>query len=205
MSAAMRDRTLALAGLLQATSMVRQVATTGETENGFLTASIESVFRLEAETPEAVYGGAGGVGRGLRGLVQQIEGGADPAPARLAFTVLQVERRFSAQPRMMDTIARGIREIDRQREHWGPVHPTVLARLGELYSANISTLRPRVLVQGNPTYLAQPEVVAEIRAVLLAALRSAVLWRQLGGTYWDVLFSRRAIAQAARDWLRQSP
>ena len=52
-------------------------------------------------------------------------------------------------------------------------------------------LRPRVLVQGNPHYLGQANVVAEIRAVLLAALRSAVLWRQLGGSLWDFLLRRR--------------
>ncbi|MBS7455912.1 high frequency lysogenization protein HflD [Coralloluteibacterium stylophorae] len=206
MSGDVRDRVLALGGLLQATSMVRQIAGNGETDNACLTASIESVFRLDAESPEAVYGSANRVGRGLRVLLQQLEGGgADPAPARLAFTILQVERRFSAQPRMMDKVAGDIAAIDRQREHFGPTHPTVLARLGELYSSTISTLRPRVMVQGNPNYLAQPEVVAEIRATLLAGLRSAVLWRQMGGRYWDVVFARRAMAQAARDWIKRLP
>jgi high frequency lysogenization protein len=52
------------------------------------------------------------------------------------------------------------------------------------------------MVQGNPHYLGQPGVVAEIRAILLAAVRAAVLWRQVGGSYWDFLFSRRAMVQA---------
>lgn len=39
-------------------------------------------------------------------------------------------------------------------------------------------------------------MVAEIRALLLAAVRSAVLWRQLGGSYWDFLFSRKAMIEA---------
>jgi high frequency lysogenization protein len=58
-----------------------------------------------------------------------------------------------------------------------------------------------VMVQGNPHYLGQPGVVAEIRAILLAAVRAAVLWRQLGGSYWDFLFSRRAMAAAIDGWL----
>jgi high frequency lysogenization protein len=77
----------------------------------------------------------------------------------------------------------------------------VLARLGELYSEQISPLGPRVLVQGNPVYLAQPSVVGEIRATLLAALRAAVLWRQVGGSYWDFLWSRRAMVETARGLL----
>ena len=73
----------------------------------------------------------------------------------------------------------------------GSTHPDVLAALGSLYADTVSHLRPRVLVQGNPHYLGQAGVVAEIRAVLLAALRSAVLWRQLGGSLWDFLLRRR--------------
>ena len=52
------------------------------------------------------------------------------------------------------------------------------------------------MVQGNPHYLGQAGVVAEIRALLLSALRSAVLWRQLGGSMWDFVFRRRDLASA---------
>ncbi len=72
----------------------------------------------------------------------------------------------------------------------------MLASLGGLYADTISHLKPRVMVQGNPHYLGQAGVVAEIRALLLAAVRSAVLWRQLGGSYWDFLFSRKAMIEA---------
>ena len=65
-----------------------------------------------------------------------------------------------------------------------------------MYADTISHLRPRVLVQGNPHYLGQAGVVAEIRAMLLAALRSAVLWRQLDGSLWDFLLRRRELMQA---------
>ena len=59
-----------------------------------------------------------------------------------------------------------------------------------------ATCGPRVLVQGNPHYLGQADVVAEIRAVLLAALRSAVLWRQMGGSLWDFVLRRRDLVAA---------
>ena len=78
-------------------------------------------------------------------------------------------------------------------EQLGSTHPQVLSGLGRLYADSISHLRPRVLVQGNPHYLGQADIVAEIRAVLLAALRSAVLWRQLDGSLWDFLLRRRAM------------
>ena len=57
------------------------------------------------------------------------------------------------------------------------------------------------MVQGNPVYLAQAQVVSEVRAALLTAVRAALLWRQLGGSYWDFFLSRGRITEATRSLL----
>jgi high frequency lysogenization protein len=198
----MKDRALALAGLLQAVHLVQQMAQTGQSESKPLGACIDSLFRFDAETPEAVFGGAASLEIGLSRLVNQLEGGSgrDAAVTRMAMTVLHLERRFIGNHGAVEAVRKGLEEIARQREHWGPTHPTVLSRLGDLYAAELSPIGPRVLVQGNPVYLGQPDLVGEVRATLLAAIRAAVLWRQLGGSYWDFLFGRRALVQAAREW-----
>jgi high frequency lysogenization protein len=36
---------------------------------------------------------------------------------------------------------------------------------------------------------------------LRSALRSAVLWRQLGGSYWDFVFRRRAMMEVVEEEL----
>jgi high frequency lysogenization protein len=41
-----------------------------------------------------------------------------------------------------------------------------------------------------------------IRALLLAGIRAAWLWRQVGGSRWRVLFGRTALLEAAREYLR---
>jgi high frequency lysogenization protein len=199
----MKDRALALAGLLQAVHLVQQMAQTGQAESKPLAACIDSLFRFEAETPEAVFDGAIKLEPGLQRLVNQLEGGAgrDAALTRMAMTVLHLERRFMRQHGAVEAVRAGLEDIGRQHAHWGPTHPTVLARLGELYAKELSPIGPRVLVQGNPVYLGQPDLVGEVRAALLAAIRAAVLWRQLGGSYWDFLFGRRALVQSARGWL----
>ncbi len=200
----MKDRALALAGLLQAVQLVQQMAQTGQAESKPLAACIDSLFRFDAETPEAVFDGADKLEPGLRRLLSQLEGGAgrDGAVTRMAMTVLHLERRFMRQPAAVEAVHSGLEEIGRQHAHWGPTHPTVLARLGELYAKELSPVGPRVLVQGNPVYLGQPDLVGEVRATLLAAIRAAVLWRQLGGSQWDFLFGRRALVQAAHEWLQ---
>ncbi len=97
-----------------------------------------------------------------------------------ALATLQLERRFSGEPNTLAAVGNGIASIAPTAESMGAVHPDVLASLGGLYADTISHLRPRIMVQGNPHYLGYTGVVSEIRALLLAAVRSAMLWRQLG-------------------------
>jgi high frequency lysogenization protein len=123
--------------------------------------------------------------------------GSDALLPRLTLSVLQLERRFVADHAMTEQVRQGIIALQPLAGNVGVAHPEVLAGLGRLYADTVSHLRPRVMVQGNPHYLAQADVVAEIRAVLLAALRSAVLWRQLGGSLWDLLLRRGEILACA--------
>ena len=201
----MRERALALAGLMQAAALVHRIAHVGSADGDALAASLGSVFRIDAETVDAVYGGVRGMRLGLETLLSQLDGnGRDPSMTRIAATVLHVERRLAGRRDMLEVLRAGLEQVARQAEHLGSSHPTVLARLAELYGGTVSTLRPRVLVRGNPQYLAQDSVVSEIRAVLLAAVRSAVLWRQVGGSYPDLLLRRRPLATAARALLDEA-
>ena len=188
---AMDDRVLALAGLAQALRQVRRIADTGQADAQVVATALDSVFRIDAPSPLGVYGDAAALRPGLRVVRDYLaNAGDDPLLPRLALAVTQLERRFSRDDAMAGRVHEGILALAPTAERLGSAHPDVLATLGALYADTVSQLRPRVLVQGNPHYLAQPGVVAEIRAVLLAALRSAVLWRQLGGSPWDFLFRR---------------
>lgn len=203
MSGTMPERALALAGLLQAAKLVQRVAQEGVFESPDLDAVLASIFRLDADSTEAVYGSAQLLRPGLQALIEHLDGGVarDAPTSRIVVTVLHVERKLMRRPDLLAKIREGVLDTARQREHFGIGHATVAGKLGELYAGTVSTLSPRVLVQGNPLQLSQPAVVAQIRAVLLAAMRSAVLWRQLGGSYWDLWLRRRALLIAARGWL----
>jgi high frequency lysogenization protein len=198
----MKDRVLALAGLLQSVRLVQQMANNGQAKTRPLTACIDSLFRFDADSTEAVFGGARALEPGLRRVIAQLDGSdRDSAQTRIAMNVLHLERRFIGSPMTVEAVRHGLEQIEALRAELGPTHPTVLGQLGELYSSQISPIGPRVLVQGNPVYLSQPGVVGEVRATLLAALRSAVLWRQLGGSYWQLLVSRRQLVETAQSLL----
>jgi len=61
-----------------------------------------------------------------------------------------------------------------------------------------------VMVTGTPAHLQQKANVDRVRSALLAAARSAVLWHQLGGRQWHLLFYRKQCAMLARGLLTGS-
>ena len=197
------DRVLALGALLVALSQVRRIAETGQSDTATLQVALDSVFRLDAADTAAAVGGVDAVRPGLRLLRDYLAGtNKDEALGKLAMAVMQLERRFVADAVMTERVRTGLRALQGPVERLGSPHHDVVAGLASLYADTISHLRPRVMVQGNPHYLGQAGVVAEIRALLLAALRAAVLWRQMGGSLWDFLFRRRDMAAAIDQLMR---
>ena len=77
------------------------------------------------------------------------------------------------------------------------LHPRLVEKLAELYTQTISTLTPRIMVNGEHGHLSNPAIAAKVRAALFAGIRSAFLWHQLGGSRWQLLFSRKKIAGEA--------
>ena len=195
MNKSLRDRTLALAGVYQAAYLVHQIATRGMTDSAAFEASISSIFKLDAPTTEAVFGDVSGVNTGLSTLKRQLsEKQADTMQiTQYVVTLLHLERKLSRQPALLERIAAGIRQAQQQSEHFSMTHENVLANLADTYKNTISTLTPRVLVQGEHGYLNNPDNANKVRAILLAGIRAAVLWSQCGGSRWHVLFKRSAL------------
>ena len=70
--------------------------------------------------------------------------------------------------------------------------------MANIYVDTISPLGKRIHIIGSVYHLQQQSVQDKIRACLLAGIRSAVLWRQVGGSKWQLLFHRKKLVQAAR-------
>jgi len=71
-------------------------------------------------------------------------------------------------------------------------------RMSESYTTTISKMSPQVIVHGEHGHLSDSQIVAKVRTALLAGVRSAWLWHQLGGRKWHlILHKNRYIASAA--------
>jgi high frequency lysogenization protein len=198
------DRALALAGVFQAAALVHRVAWHGPERGPAVEASLASLFEFDTATTVAVYGGIPGIRRGLQAMVEQLSGEASPTDAPVmvyALGLLHLERRADARSGLWDRMHQGLVAAGRQREAFGLDHPNTLAALAALYADLVSPVGPRIMVEGEPTHLRNPDTASLIRALLLAGTRSAVLWRQLGASRWSLLFRRRRLVDDAEAWL----
>ena len=193
------EQILALAGVFQAASLAHALAHGGDVDDAALTASLNSVFKIDATDVRDVFAGFDGVRLGLGTLIVQIDQPQrDLETMRLALGMLRLERKLHGRSDLQEMLLKGIEDARRQLQHFSIEHPTISARLGELYEQTISTLRPRIMVSGDPRLLQQSSRVARIRAVLLAGVRAAVLWQQVGGRKWQLLLQRKQIGMLAR-------
>lgn len=196
----MKQRTLALAGVFQATELVRQAARHGTWSGYAASACLQSLFTLEAESVDKIYGGPEQLRLGLETMLAVLHGESRYTDAlRYAIGLLQIERKFRRLEKLQDAVGAALEEIsdggselaqyereDRQAQ-----------QVARLYTQSISKLSPRIVVNGKPQYLKIDRTVDWVRALLMAGLRSAVLWDQLGGGRLELMFGRKRITREA--------
>jgi high frequency lysogenization protein len=203
----LQDIILALAGVVQAAILVDQVAKTGLAQQDAYKCSIESLFDLNPSNTLAVYGGSAQHLRvGLEALRDMLAGKHKHQEAmRYALGALHLQKKLAGTRAMLNTLASRIAQAATQAEHFSSTHDNVVGNLGQIYSETISTFRFRIQVMGDYNYLQQTRIASQIRALLLAGIRSAILWRQLGGSRWQLLLQRKALSAQIDQLLRSTP
>ncbi|OUR72189.1 lysogenization regulator HflD [Methylophaga sp. 41_12_T18] len=186
------DRIIALAALMQSVMLVRQIAETGKVDEAEFSTLLQSLLQTDASTTEDVYGDISQLKAGIEQLNHQLSKNKDKkdvALLRYIISLMHLERQLNKRPAMMDLISREIEQVPQQIDYFGDINsPQVIARLADIYHRTISELTPRIQVQGEPSFLQQADNVNRIRALLLAGIRAAILWRQKGGKRWQFLF-----------------
>lgn len=193
------NQTIALAGIAQACSLVSQLASTGNADLNAMTASIGSLLKIDSDSVGDVFGGLIGVKHGLEQLDKQLTSRvvANPEQARYAAQLVHLQKQLSQNPDMLEQIRIGITKAQAQSEHYDIMHENILANLADIYHSTISTLQPRIMINGDPQHLSSQNTVNKIRALLLSGIRASLLWRQCGGSRWHLLLARKKIQQEA--------
>ena len=201
-----QDKLIALAGIYQAALCVQQIARHGRLDTDLMEPCVYSLFQTNADSVADIFGAPGSLSPGARELSGQLTGKQprDMELTRYAIGLLKLERVLAGRSKMIETIGSGIEDARAKLEHFPMLHPNLLAHLADVYSRTVSQLKPRIMVQGDPRFLQIPDNQNRIRSLLLAGIRSAWLWRQVGGSRWKILLGRKQLLMAARDYLRLS-
>jgi len=193
------DRTMAFAGILQAIAQVQHIARHGNSDKDGLAASLNTVLVTNPDTTADVYADKVALNKGYQLIINQLGDAKDKdvEVTRYLVGILALERKL-ARGNAMSILSERINQIHRQLHHFEITDEQVIANFAGIYSDIISTLGPKIQISGNPEYLKQSQVQEKIRALLLSAMRSAVLWRQLGGKRRHLVFARKTIVDTAK-------
>ena len=200
------EQLIALGAVFEAATLVDRIARTGQAPIAGVGCLLGSLLIRDPQTTLEIYGGDDlNLRDGYRALVGALERDSSSLqrePLRYALAMIGLERQLAKRDDMLQVIGSRLDQIQSQVEHFGITHENVIASFGALYQDTLSTFRQRIQVQGDMRHLQQSDNAARIRALLLSGIRSARLWRQLGGHRWQLVISRRKLLDALYPKLR---
>lgn len=192
------ERTIALAGVLQASSQVQCLARTGNVEAPCEDIAIQSILTLDAVSTAAVFGGINGIRKGLQMLADGVlisPDGDDLEVLRYTMSLLHLQAQLGRNQRNFEQFSGDVERLSSVQKSELP------PECSAIYQQYISKLQPQVIVQGEQDFLQQVDIPPRIRTLLLAGIRAAVLWRQKGGGRFRMLWERTRMRSAAQSLL----
>lgn len=226
MSSSQDQQTIALAGIFQAASLVDQIAKRGMIPQHSFEASINSIFITSPRCTEDVYGGIDELPFNLQTGLKMAQdlaskgGNFNKDMTRYAMGLLHLESRLNKHPEMLSQIGQRLDQISQQAQFYisqdnagealaedeqpNYARSSVIASTSALYQETLSTFSFRIQVTGEPNLLKNTDNADKIRALLLAGVRAAMLWRQVGGRRWQLLFFRSRVGRSASKILQSA-
>ncbi|SPL69916.1 high frequency lysogenization protein HflD [Acinetobacter stercoris] len=222
-----QNRALALAAVFQATQLTHMTAmmgrqTIGESGNFYFeqlikaSLNIRPVENCSCQTLD-FFNQLADISLGLKTLESSITQPFSTAPksrlpkmsnAKLpmsyAMSLLALEKKVYNNPEYVEIIEQSQQKILKQLSFFDNnyVHPSILANLAQTYVETAGQINPRILVRGNAEAFKDASHTNRIRASLFTGLQMAHLWRQLGGSSWNMIFSKRRLLQDIQDLAR---
>ncbi|MCG9761549.1 MULTISPECIES: high frequency lysogenization protein HflD [Pseudoalteromonas] len=192
-----------LAAMCQISKLVQKCARYGTFNENEVEGFLKSIINTSPERPEDVYPDKFAIKTGCRTLIEQLSAGGekDVEMVKYVGAMMQLERVLSNDSKSLDLLAQKIQQVERQLLHFDICESQVVAALADIYGQVISPLGPKIQVFGKPELLKQTTTQQKIRALLLAGIRSAVLWRQLGGKRRQFFFAKKKIITAAKSYM----
>lgn len=194
------QQTLALAGIAQSAFLVHQLAHHGLAAHDKMATAVNSLFVTHPKAAVDVFGQVSKLNLGLQVLQEMLAGDSavfSPSEVlRYQMGLLYLEHKLASKPKVLDSVSTGLDAIRSQFPEADIAdNQDALKAIGRLYQDTLSTLPFRIQVRGDMNFLKNEHVACKVRVALFAGVRSAVLWRQVGGKRWHLLLHRKRIAR----------
>ncbi|PKH02674.1 lysogenization regulator HflD [Psychromonas sp. MB-3u-54] len=201
------SRCLAFAAICQAAYLLDKIATKGLCPDAVaFDASLQSIMRVESDSPIEIFGGYDVLEVGFKSMIEQLDNGSSNRNMQVTkyiIGMISLEKKLSNNSSTLNLLSQRINQVQRQLAHFDINDSSVLSNLDSIYKDLISTLGPKIQINGSPACLQQEHTQHKIRALLLAGVRAAVLWRQLGGKRRQLIFSRKAMIHQTKQNLHR--
>lgn len=204
MAANLQEINVAFAGICQAAALVHEIARTGTCDETELKNMLRSIVITDPAQTIDVYGSYENLEVGYKTLIKQLtnaSSGPESTLTRYMIGLVSLERKLAKRKDILGMLGERINQVKRQTHHFELTDEQILSNIAGIYTDLISPLGPKIQIAGTSTFLQQTLVRDKIRAVLLSGIRSAVLWRQLGGRRRHVIFNRKNMVEQAKQQL----
>ncbi|GLX86395.1 high frequency lysogenization protein HflD [Thalassotalea loyana] len=205
--ASLQEQTFTFAAICQISNAVQRIARFGVIDEQQLHILLNTVMETSPENTLAVFGGdLANLRPGLNVLVDQLGNQnkqKDAEVTRYLVSLLALERKLAKSSLSLNQLGQHIDDTKRQLQHFELTSETIVSSLAGTYVDVISPLGTKIQIAGEPEILKNPVNQAKIRALLLAGIRCAVLWRQIGGKRRHILFARSKYLECAQELINK--
>ena len=194
----LRNEVISLGAIYQASGEIKKIAWEGKINNKIIEPLIYSIYQTTSNEIEDVYINLKRLNTGLDFLRKQLVGDAFSRDA-------EVTRYFEAINILVRNMNKKNEIISNLRDELSN-HEEIVTEdnlhehaefLSNLYLNTISKIHPRIIVNGDNKYLTDNKNASMIRALLLSAIRSYILWQQSGGSKFRIFLFKKKIAEIA--------
>lgn len=202
----LRDQVLALAGLCQSVALVDSIAKTGDAEPAAFEACLNSLFAFSSQSPAEAYGGVEKLELGLRKLHDLLSGArnmSDRELVRYVIGITHLQKQLEKNPEAAAIIRSRLDHAAKGQQINNKNINELSSPIAAIYKDTISNFKFRLKINGSAQQLQNSYNADRIRALLLAGIRSAYLWKQLGGRRRHFLFRKQRILQTVREILQR--
>ena len=194
----LKNEVISLGAIYQASSEIKKIAWEGKINNKFIEPLIHSIYQTTSNEIEDIYINLKRLNTGLDFLRKQFVGDAFSRDA-------EVDRYFEAINILVKNMKKNTEIISNLRGELSNHKEDVTEEnlhdhaefLSNLYLKTISKINPRIIVNGDNIHLTDNKNASMIRALLLSAIRSFILWQQSGGTKFRIFLFKKKMAEIA--------